>query len=329
MSVDKFDGGDGDESFTAEEKAYFDNGGEVADQEIPLSDDDDESGEETASQPEESGDQDGDDADDRDSDGEPDRSKDGRFVRHEALREERERRKETQRELRELRERSATMEGRMQALLDAMQGKRQPQEPQEPVSAPDPDEDVFGATRHAIREAETLRERLDQMEGRNRDRDERATVERVVSDRIGRYMQERPDYLKAVEYLRNIRATELAEDYGVPEHKVREIIENEEMEFARNNLKAGRDPVDLFYKNAMRRGYRAKANESLDIEDTDAGQKLDRIEKGQRQHKSMSGLGGRATGGDATPDAIANMSEDDFGKWLSGNRDKFRKMMGG
>jgi len=106
----------------------------------------------------------------------------------------------------------------------------------------------------------------------------------------------KPDYDKAAEFFKRARATELV-DQGYERDELPAILKREFLELIERADKTDKDPAEVVYALAMRRGY------SLDA----GKEKLQTIANGQKAGRSLSSAGGR--NGDASEMTYARAAQ--------------------
>lgn len=236
-----------------------------------------------------------------------------RKVDYHALAEERTKRKETEEKLRHAEILQARMEERFRALMAV----NQPQQ-QQPQAPPDPDKDIFGAVKHLTQEQQLTRQHLEQQYRQAQQAQQWNQVFGWASDQEAQFKKTAPDYDDALKHLRSARMDELR-DLGYNENQVRYALDNDERQLILQARQANRNPAEMAYAIAKRRGFVKK--DSLT-------EKLDTIEAGQQTSKSLSNVGGSPTRGQLSLQEVANMSEEDFAEFKTKNPAKFRRMLG-
>jgi hypothetical protein len=245
------------------------------------------------------------------------KEKEERKVDYGALAEERAKRKESEAKLREMELQQARMEERFRAWQE---GQR-PQQ-QAPKPPPRADQDIFGAVTHLQKEQERTAREL--QEYRQRAAVEQQTVEmiRAAQAAESEFKKATPDYDQALAFLRDSRKAELA-TWGMQGAAVEQQLVNEERQLIARARQDKRSPAEMAYGLAKLRGYNAKAAQS------DPADKLDRIEAGQKQARSMSGTGGSgATGNDISGMDLLKMPDAEYQAWKAKNPARYRRLMG-
>lgn len=223
-----------------------------------------------------------------------------KMVPLEALHEARIQNKELKEMTRQLNERLSKGEERFQKFLEAATQKDQPQPPafeQDPLA-------------HLKYENDTLRKQLGEVNGKVSKFDESIQQNAQLNETVRRvqaagseFIKSTPDYAQAYDYIRNIRAQDLA-DLGTPPEQIPVILEQEELGLAISAVNGGKSPTEALYNISKRYGYKPVAKQEIKS-DT----KLENIQKGQEAAKTQDG--GRPNA-PLTLSALAEMSEDEI-----------------
>lgn len=120
------------------------------------------------------------------------------------------------------------------------------------------------------------------------------TVSEAMRDYEGDFKEIHPDYEKAAKHFMDARAEELA-DTGLTGDALRAAMQNDFAGIVTRSIAAGKDPAEIIYNMASRRGYKAGA----------AAAKLDTIERGQAQSKTLTG--GGAPSGNLSMGKVADL----------------------
>lgn len=234
-----------------------------------------------------------------------------KLVPHEALHEERMRRQALARQFAEEREARIRLEERFQILT------------QQPENVPNVEEDPVGYFQH---EQEQKDARLQRIERELYERQQSEQYQRYQSHVLNTYKNSvteaetsHPDFKDAYNFLINSRVKEL-EAAGYPHAQAVELTHNDEFNIVANAVQNGQNPAVIAYQVAQARGYTPKSKAPTGAD------KLDKIEKGQNENKSLSGARGGSVG-DASIDSLLGMSDDDFMKAV--NNGTFKKIAGG
>lgn len=214
---------------------------------------------------------------------------------------------------------------RLAGRLDVLQqtyGRQQPQaEPEQPKALPSVMEAPLDHIEQQRRELDEIRQWRQQQEQQGQITQAKQQFLGHVQARENEYRASTPDYDAAINHLRADRAAELAEAGYAPE-QCNQIIDGEAMAIADWSLRQGRNPAEVWYKMAARRGYKAGAQEQASVE------KLQTIERGQQAGRSLSQAGGATAGGKVSLERLLAMDDRDFAK-IATNPDEFRRVMGG
>lgn len=206
-------------TLTAEEQAYFDSRGETA---APVVEKEAAPPTEAVEEIEETdvgdADEGGDDVEDQ-----PRQS----MVPHKALHAEREKRKALEKELQEHREYRIRLEERQRFLAEQDARSAQTAANVEPEAIPDPDEDVFSATKYALKETEAIKRQIaEQSKALAEDRSRRE-IETRTQALEAEFRAKVPDYDAAVQHAIQTRAKQL-EVFGIKDAARRnEILRSE------------------------------------------------------------------------------------------------------
>lgn len=244
------------------------------------------------------------------------------MVPHKALHAEREKRKALEKELADAREFRIRMEERIRYVQEQDAAKAKANEP-EPEAIPDPDEDVFAATKYALKQNEELKRQIAQQQREStEDAQRREMFTRTQAHEV-EFRKATPDYDNAVLHLRQIRERELEELFKITDPGQRaQIVQREALQIAQSALSQGRSPAEVAYTMAKLRGYQppVAATASQDGED--------RMERAKSASKSLSSVGGAPTG-PMTAERLSKMSMKEFMDYERKNPEKVRALMGG
>lgn len=118
----------------------------------------------------------------------------------------------------------------------------------------------------------------------------------TLSESEADFRKVKPDYDKAVTFFKTARASELI-DQGYDKDELPGVLKREFLELIERADKTDKDPAEVVYALAMRRGY------SLDA----GKEKLQTIANGQKAGRSLSSAGGR--NGDASEMTYARAAQ--------------------
>jgi hypothetical protein len=116
------------------------------------------------------------------------------------------------------------------------------------------------------------------------------------------FSQEHPDYMQAAAYLRSERQNEL-EDMGYSGNALMSKLAGEFFGLCDDAIQAGRDPAEIVYGMAKRRGFKAGQKQ--------ADAKLQAL---QRANGSAASPSSGATGTGRTWNSVAKLTGKDFDK---------------
>lgn len=111
-----------------------------------------------------------------------------------------------------------------------------------------------------------------------------ATVSAAMTEYETDFRELNPDYNDAARHFMNARMEEL-KDTGLEGQALTIAIQNDFAGIVSRSIAAGKDPAEIIYNMAGRRGFKAQVGNA----------KIDTIERGQAQSRTLAG-GGAATG---------------------------------
>lgn len=238
------------------------------------------------------------------------------MVPHAALHEARLQNKQQAERIRQFELEQARMAARLDAIMRPQQAPKPP---------PSPDEDIFGAAKHA-------NQRIERLEQDARARAQYAQQQQAVNQLLNwggqqqaEFKKDTPDYDAALAHLRAARASELSA-LGYTDPEIGQALNQEEIALVSLAHKRNANPAELAYKMAKARGYVKKAE--AQATEKDMAKQLDRIEAGMAASKSLSNVGGSAGGGELSAMDILKMPEDEFDAWKRKNPAKYRRALG-
>lgn len=295
------------DELTADEQAFFDNGGETP----PVKEPDKPIEPPT----------------DKDAQAEVEGSK-PKMVPHQTFHAEREEHKKTKAELQELKEFKAAMDERMR-WFEAMQ------QPQKEDTPPDPNEDVFAALKWTqdklLEQQKAAQETRQQQEQREQAQQAERQVWDYWQQDAQAYTRENPDFGNAAKWLSDYRDKQLSalsvvdSRFNTPAQRNAQI-EQELKQIVVAAAQRRLSPAQLVYEIAKGYGYQAKAEP-----DKGLAEKIDQIDKAQAANRTVGAASGTSGGDEITAEALASMPEQEFAVWMAkpGNAAKFEKMMRG
>lgn len=247
------------------------------------------------------------------------------FVPLKTLLSERDESKKAKTALQEMEKRYAVMEDRWNTLLASTQPpEEQPKKPTMADIGPEPDKtvDIFKwadwtAKRQAIQD-DMIAELVQVKEQTAAEKQAEEGV-RVVRDYwredASAYNARNPDFAEAATWMANFRDKqlevqgELYPPFSTKAGRDRQI-DNELMEIVVMSARKQISPAEYIYNMAKRVGYQPKAK-------TDDGKTVETLAKNLEAETSLSGVGGSKPGGATTAQDVANMSPDEFDRWLT------------
>lgn len=231
------------------------------------------------------------------------------------LKREREKRQEAERRFREATERAIRLEERFNMLQQSLQQQTQPQQPQIPDFEQDPAGHLKAKQDLVQADLERQRSEIE----RNRILNELGTYARASE---AEFRQQNPDYLEAYQYLAKHRLEEVMAINGCTREEAQQAVNYDELQLIANAKQTGRNVAETVYNLAKQRGY-AKKNVAEDATKT-----IERLAQGQKDSKSLSGVGGNATSR-LTAESLAGMTDEQFAEVLRTNPNAVRDAMGG
>lgn len=232
------------------------------------------------------------------------------------LQKERNRRKEIERKARETEEKFQRLAGRLDVLQQAYQA--QPPKAEQPQALPPVTEAPFDHIQAHERDLTEVKATLAARQQQEQQAAARQQFLGAVSAREAEYRATKPDYDAAVQHLRTDRVAEWM-DAGYTQEQASAIVDGEAFVVAENALRAGRNPAEVWYNMATRRGYKGAAPQK-------PAQQLETIERGQQAGRSLSQAAGSAPPGNLTAQQILDMDEHEFSKL---SERAWKKAMGG
>lgn len=239
-----------------------------------------------------------------------------RTVPYGALAEERARRKELQRELQNAIEGQQRLQGRLDLLHELAQ---QHAASAKRGSGEASHERADGSSIEASQQVDPPVEESSQAQ---------AAFRTQVMQSVRDVMRERPDFMAAYQHARQARVSELVALGYMPDEALGITFDNE-LEIIQNAYRDGRNPADVIYEYARRRGY-GGGSPGARSDSTRRGvvgqrvlpteaEKVALAARGQAASKSLSTAGGGSTG-TLTLEALAGMSDEEFAEATKGDR---------
>lgn len=201
----------------------------------------------------------------------------------------------------ELKERLDKQEQRFQELMQ----KLAPQEEQK-SKPPVFENDVEALKYQQEQISRTVEEQRRFVEEQRRAQEQASQVQALVraySSKASEYEKSQADFRDAYGYfIENRRNEYLAAGYSA--EQAEQFVQNDELAIVAKAFQDEVNPAERIYKVAQTRGYQPKKKEP---------DKLETIEKGLKQGKTLSGVPGSSPKG-LTLEAIAEMDDDEFSK---------------
>lgn len=247
------------------------------------------------------------------------------------LRAEEDRRKEVERQYEELREKFSRADERLRMFYETQQRQTVEQPQKQEIAPPDPTVDPIGAIEWQRQQIEQTRQWQEQQ---LRVQQEQAAIQQIDNgyrQAWGHFANQQPDAMDAYQHFLKATAAVLRAQ-GFSKDQADAHVENEERKIAVAAFRAGVNPAEIIYREAMEMGYTPKqARQIADREDAarKADEDVARRQKAAPAAKSLSNTGGSRSGVAPSVAEIADMSEDEFAEWLAKTPEsKRRKIMG-
>jgi len=290
--------------FTPEEKAYFDNRGDVPEKpvETPAAE----------AVPEAEVDA---------GEGGEDKPKGSPQVPLRALTKEREGNKEYRKQLDELRTKYAVMEDRWNRIL-------QPQpEPEPTPQPPDPEQDIFAYSKWQAEQLEALKAKIEGKEQQETQTIQQREAERAVWDyweKDGKaFAAQTPDFGDAATWLAETRDKQLqalsVADPRFADKRARDAQMNAELkDIIVAAGQQGASPAQYVYEIAKAWGYAGPKPKA----DADPVKEIEKLAANVEAERTLSSAAGSPSRPAPTAEDIANMSPDDFEAWFKKHGEK-------
>jgi hypothetical protein len=240
-----------------------------------------------------------------------------KFVRKEALDEERIARKNAEKELR----RQSDMMIRLEERLNSV-ARPAPQEP----APPDPEEDIFGYAKHLAGKVDQLQGVANQYQQNTQQQQQVQSLIQAYRADAEQFRSRTPDFLDAYNHYRKTRQQELS-SMGYSPQQIGQALEADELAIANQAFSVGRSPAEAIYAIAGVRGYQKQAPALLNAEQQgqqqgQANNQIKRLAAAQQAGASLANAGGAPAGnGKITLESLVNMDDKDFRDWWSKNGD--------
>ena len=237
------------------------------------------------------------------------------MVPHAALHEEREKRKELDGQVRRMEERFSEFLGRVKAEQEVRdQTAQAAQAPQVPEFDDDPAANLDQRLKAQEQAQATSQEQVQAQMHEQQQRNQINAFEREFQSKEQAFASKTPDYYQATEFLRDSRLNEL-KTLGYPEAQARQVLDAEALQYAITATNNGVDPVEMFYKVARERGYKAGAGPNGTPTQVD----LKTLQANIERADSMGSRGGTPRESLSLAE-LSNMSENEFDEATSGDK---------
>lgn len=230
-----------------------------------------------------------------------------------ALKEERQLRQQMQQELQEQREAAKKMSEAFSKLVEAADPSKQ----QPPI--PSFEEDPIGHLNAKLEMANQRIEGLSKTEQQIiRDRTEQQESQQFMSRyqaKAAEFARLQPDFVPAYQHL----VKELHQDYmaqGLTETEANQRLLRDELALADQQMKSNRNPAEVMYELAKRRGYVPANAQRADQPKDDLRKKVDNLERMERGIKASRSINSKGVSPNSrlTLEEIADLNDDDFDK---------------
>lgn len=235
-----------------------------------------------------------------------------------AVHEERTRRKALQEKLRQIELENADLKGRFKIIEKIQEPKPEPRV--------NPQEDPFAAVLNHDKSLDDINKRLEAWEQEKKQTAEQNRLVSAYQTAASQYMQEKPDFMHAYNFLLNSRTEELKLLGYTDPVQLADALRNEEISIVGHALSGGMNPAETIYNLARGRGYAFKEPTK---EAASAQEKLATIERGLEANKSLASTGGNAGDAEMSAERLLKMPIDEFEAWCNKNPAKARRLMGG
>ena len=219
-----------------------------------------------------------------------------------ALHEERQLRKQAQEQLRDYGEKLKTFESLQEELKAFREAQRQQQEQTEA------EEDPLAYTAKQVAELRARQQQFEQnIQQTSQQTAEEQKFVQTVHTHVMDFMNHEPAYPQALEFFIDQRNQEYEVlGYTDPIQR-RQLVDEEAKNIARHALQMGKNPAQVVWEMASKRGFHVEQKQDKSSTDT----KIEKIAKGQKASKSV-GNSGTAPEGDLSLTDIETMSDEEF-----------------
>jgi len=247
-------------------------------------------------------------------DGKP-RDKSGRWVKsvpHSVFHAANEKRKAAEAAVQSERERFIRAEERLNVLNESIAPKeaKTQDDPNAPI---DPEKDIFGAFRQAIKQINDLKAKLTETDNKHTTAFTEAQLHQQFTQDAQKFVASNPDFGDAFTHLVTTRHREL-EFAGMMDQAQRDAqISKEAREMVRAAQKQGLSPAERIYALAKLRGYQPKQQQqAVDPTTGQAAQDIARTNAGQAASLSLKNAGGAPQSDALSLSRIADMGDAEF-----------------
>jgi hypothetical protein len=283
------------------------------------------------------GDEDGEEVVVLGKDGKP-RAQNGRFVPHQALHKEREQHKLTKAELTNVRERQARADERLNVLNEILGAAEKTGADNQQQNAPrksalegiDAVSDPLKALETALSEIKRLEGEMNGNKTQQQERESARSMQSAYQNDAVRYLQEKPEFKDAYQYLIGQRHAEL-EAMGVSDANERNrLVAQEERGIVQSAFQSRKSPAQMLHNLAVARGFKHVAPQQQQNPQQDAVRKIEAIAAGQKNAGASLSNAGGSSGEGLTAAALADMSEEEFASVAAKlGKTKLRQLLGG
>lgn len=281
---------------TAEEKAFFESGGEAAPEpEKPEQ-------EQAAAEPEKAEEPAAPEPEKQEAAPEAEKGQ----VPYSALHEERMLRKEANEKLTEVQDQVSQLQG-LREELTAFRDEKKAEQDQTSY-----DDDPIGHLREQQEQMQSdLRERDQQTETQQAQIQEVQQLQNTINAQVNEFVKDNADYQDALTYVTERRTNDLLALGIIDPVQQQQILNTEAWNIAQTALQNNKNPADVVYTMAKSWGYKQAAGQA---EKTDLDKQVETIQKGQQESQTLSDAGGTPDSADISLSDIESMSDNDFDK---------------
>ena len=236
-----------------------------------------------------------------------------------ALHEARAKEREAKQRIEQLERTYAEGNARLNQLIQTLQPQIQPQQPQIPDRDADPVSHFDARIGIQQRQIEQQNQFIQQQIQERAHQQQMEHLREYVRAQEVKYVNDRPDYNDAVNYLKEVDTRALMAVYGVDEGTAAAQVQSHLTALADRLARDGVNLPERVYAMAQAKGYAPKQHE--------VNQKLDVAKRGVAASRSLGS--GSSTSNVLTIEALANMPADEFAQALKADPAVWRRAMGG